>query len=119
MIKQFKKINIQLNIRSTDYNRFQKKLSTGNAQIFQWGWMADYPDAENFYFLLYGANGQVKAGGSGVNASNFENKEYDALFDKMQLMEDSPERPPSLPKWSKLFKSKRLGSPFGIRTLIF
>lgn len=92
MIKQFKKIDIQLNIRSTDYNRFQEKLSTGNAQIFQWGWMADYPDAENFLFLLDSANGQVKTGGSGVNASNFSNAEYDQLFEKMQLMEDSPER---------------------------
>lgn len=106
MIKQFKKINIQLNIRSTDYNRFQEKLSTGNAQIFQWGWMADYPDAENFLFLLYGANGQVKAGGSGVNASNFENKEYDALFDKMQLMEDSPERAAIIAKMVKIVQEQ-------------
>ncbi|MFY9178196.1 MAG: ABC transporter substrate-binding protein [Venatoribacter sp.] len=92
MIKQFAKLNIQLNIRATDYNRFKEKMGNGNAQIFQWGWLADYPDAENFLFLLYGPNGQVKSGGSGVNASNYNNAEYNRLFDKMQLMEDSPER---------------------------
>ena len=26
----------------------------GKHQIFWWGWFADYPDAENFLFLLYG-----------------------------------------------------------------
>lgn len=91
MVKQFAKLNIQLNIRATDYNRFKEKMSLGNAQIFQWGWLADYPDAENFLFLLYGPNSQVKTS-SGVNSSNYNNAEYNRLFDKMQLMEDSPER---------------------------
>ena len=92
MIKQFKKLGIQLNIRGTDYNRFKDKMSTGNAQMFQWGWLADYPDAENFLFLLYGPNGQVVSGGSGVNSTNYNNAEYNRLFESMKLMENSPER---------------------------
>jgi ABC-type transport system substrate-binding protein len=48
--KQFKKINIQLVTRVTDYNRFQEKMINGTGQIFQWGWNADYPDPENFLF---------------------------------------------------------------------
>lgn len=90
--KQFAKLGIQLNIRSTDYNRFKEKMQTGNAQIYRWGWLADYPDAENFMFLLYGPNGQVANGGSGVNSANYQNQQYDRLFNQMQLMEDSPER---------------------------
>ncbi|WP_028294211.1 ABC transporter substrate-binding protein [Oceanobacter kriegii] len=92
LIKQFKKLGIQLNIRGSDYNRFKDKMRSGNAQLFQWGWSADYPDAENFLFLLYSKNGQVITGGSGVNASNFSNAEYDRLFEQMKLMPDSPER---------------------------
>jgi len=92
MIKQFKKLNIQLNVRGTDYNRFKEKMSTGNAQLFQWGWLADYPDAENFMFLLYGPRGQVASNASGVNSTNYNSAEYNRLFEKMQLMEDSPER---------------------------
>ncbi|MEC9315318.1 MAG: ABC transporter substrate-binding protein, partial [Pseudomonadota bacterium] len=61
--KQFRKLNVQLVIRSTDYNRFQDKMRRGQAQIFQWGWNADYPDPENFLFLLYGPNGKVETGG--------------------------------------------------------
>ncbi|MDF1763338.1 MAG: ABC transporter substrate-binding protein [Oleibacter sp.] len=92
LIKQFAKLNIQLNIRGTDYNRFKEKMNTGNAQMFQWGWLADYPDAENFLFLLYGPNGQVVTQGAGVNSSNYNNSEYNRLFEKMKLMENSPER---------------------------
>jgi len=92
IIKQFRNIGIQLNIRATDYNRFQDKMEKGNAQIFFWGWFADYPDPENFLFLLYGPNSRVNSGGSGVNSSNYDNPEYNRLFNKMKTMEDSPER---------------------------
>ena len=42
--KQFDKINVQLVVRSTDYNRFQDKIRKGDTQMFYWGWNADYPD---------------------------------------------------------------------------
>ncbi|WP_423202761.1 ABC transporter substrate-binding protein [Legionella yabuuchiae] len=82
MRKQFAKIGISLNIRATQYNRFQEKMRTGNAQIFTWGWNADYPDPENFLFLLYGPNSKVNYGGA--NAANYQNPEYDRLFDLMK-----------------------------------
>ncbi|MBT7542766.1 MAG: ABC transporter substrate-binding protein [Gammaproteobacteria bacterium] len=88
--KQFKKINIQLVTRVTDYNRFQEKMINGTGQIFQWGWNADYPDPENFLFLLYSKNGKVKFGGE--NASNYSNYEFDKLFLKMKNMENSDNR---------------------------
>jgi len=88
--KQFRKIDLELVIRNTDYNRFQEKMRKGNAQLFQWGWNADYPDPENFLFLLYGPNGKVKHGGE--NAANFDNPEFNRLFNRMKNMENSPER---------------------------
>jgi oligopeptide transport system substrate-binding protein len=87
---QFAKINIQLQVRPTDYNRFQDKIRKGNAQIYEWGWHADYPDPENFLFLLHGAQGKVKS--QGENASNYENAEYDRLFEQMKNMANSAER---------------------------
>lgn len=90
MRKQFQKLNIQLVVRSTDYNRFQDKIRKGNAQIFEWGWNADYPDAENFLFLLYGPQSKVR--NSGENAANYDNTEYDQLFEQMKNMGDGPER---------------------------
>ena len=88
--KQFKKLNIDLVIRSTDYNRFQDKMRNGTAQMFQWGWNADYPDPENFMFLLYGPNSKV--GKSGENSANYDNTEFNALFDRMKNMDNGPAR---------------------------
>ncbi|KTD57905.1 extracellular solute-binding protein [Legionella shakespearei DSM 23087] len=82
MRKQFASIGIELNVRATLYNRFQEKMRTGNAQIYSWGWNADYPDPENFLFQLYSKNGKVKFGGE--NASNYENKTFDRLFEAMK-----------------------------------
>ncbi len=90
MRKQFAKLNIELNIRSTEYNRFQENMRTGAEQIFMWGWNADYPDPENFLFLLYGPNGKVKYGGE--NAANYSNSEFDQLFERMKNMQNSDER---------------------------
>ncbi len=84
--KQFEKLGIKLVIRATDYNRFQEKMRNGHAQIFVWGWNADYPDPENFFFLLYGKNGKVKHGGE--NAVNYHNPQFDALFEKMRHREN-------------------------------
>jgi ABC-type transport system substrate-binding protein len=88
--KQFKKLGIELVIRATDYNRFQEKMRKGAAQIFSWGWNADYPDPENFLFMLYGPN--AKAGKNGENSANYANPEFDALFEQMKNMDNSPER---------------------------
>lgn len=89
-IKQFEKIGVQLAIRATDWNRFQDKIRKGNVQLYFLGWNADYPDPENFLFLLHGPQGKVKT--SGENASNYENAEFDRLFDRMKGMANGPER---------------------------
>ncbi len=90
MRRKLAQINVQLDVRSTDYNRFQEKMRSGVAQMFLWGWVADYPDAENFLFLLYGPN--AKADGGGENAANYSSPEFDALFEKMRFLDDGPEK---------------------------
>lgn len=82
MRKQFARIGIDLNLRATQYNRFQDKMRSGNVQIFSWGWNADYPDPENFLFMFYGTNGRVEYGGE--NSSNYKNSRYDSLFEQMK-----------------------------------
>jgi len=90
MVKQFAKIGVQLEVRATDFNQFQDKVHKGKHQIFWWGWLGDYPDAENFLFLLYGPNSKSK--NEGENTSNYENPEYDRLFQKLQTLDDGPEK---------------------------
>jgi ABC-type transport system substrate-binding protein len=88
--KQLAKLDIQLDIRATDWNRFQEKVRKGNTQLFFLGWNADYPDPENFLFLLHGPKSRAKT--DGENASNYANPEYDKLFDAMKGMGNGPER---------------------------
>jgi oligopeptide transport system substrate-binding protein len=90
MRKQFNKLGIQLIVRATDYNRFREKMLKGTGEIFFWGWNADYPDPENFLFLLYGPNS--KARHNGENASNYQNPLFDELFVKMKNMDNGPRR---------------------------
>jgi ABC-type transport system substrate-binding protein len=87
--KQFSKIGIDLVLRTTDYNRFREKLRTGTAQIFWFGWSADYPDPENFLFLFYGANSAVSD--DGINSTNYNNPEFNKLFKRFKDMPAGPQ----------------------------
>jgi len=90
MRKQFAKLNIQLEIRATDFNQFQDKTLKGKHQLFWAGWLGDYPDAENFLFLLYGPNAKSK--NNGENVANYENPEFDALYRQLQSLDDGPQK---------------------------
>jgi ABC-type transport system substrate-binding protein len=88
--KQLVKLGIQLVLRATDYNQFQQKMANGNAPLFRWGWNADYPDPENFFFLLFGDNAKVGKGGE--NAANYRNPAFDRRFQAMRNQADGPAR---------------------------
>lgn len=88
--KQFAKLGVALNIRATQYNRFQQKMRTGKAQIFSWGWNADYPDPENFLFLFLSSNSKVKH--HGENAANYQSKQFDDWFSQMRDLPDGEQR---------------------------
>lgn len=83
-------IGVRIEDRGTDLSRYRQKRKKGNWQIASGGWLADYPDPENFLFLFYGPNGKVEYGGA--NATNYKSAQYDELFGKMENMRNSPER---------------------------
>ena len=107
MRRQFGLLGIQLDVRVTDYNRFQEKMHRGVVQMYMWGWDADYPDAENFLFLFYGPN--VKAEKGGENASNYINPQYDTLFETMRDLPDGPEKEQVI---GKMIEILRMDSPW-------
>jgi len=90
MVRQFAKLDIQLEVRATDNNQYQDKVRKGKHQVFWSGWNADYPDAENFMFLLYGPNS--KSVSDGENTSNYQNPEYDRLFAQLKALDDGPQK---------------------------
>jgi len=88
--KQLEKLNIRVIPENTDQNQFTEKVLEGNYQMLNWGWVADYPDAENYLFLLYGPNAKLVS--KGENVPNYESPEYDKLFEQMENMTNGPER---------------------------
>jgi ABC-type transport system substrate-binding protein len=100
--KQFAKISVQFEPRQTDWNRFQEKLRKGSTQLFIVGWSADYPDPENFMFLLHGPQSRAKNGGE--NAANYANPEFDALFERMRNMPNGPERQHIIDRMTEIFR---------------
>jgi ABC-type transport system substrate-binding protein len=83
----FERIGIVLRLSFNNGPAFFEKLERGQAQMFFVGWLGDYPDAENFLQCLYGPNAD-----GGPNRANYRNPEFDRLFERARVMEDSPER---------------------------
>jgi oligopeptide transport system substrate-binding protein len=87
-VDAWRKIGLDVEIASTTYNKFQEKVRSNVHQIFQWGWIADYPDPENFLFILTSA----MAEGEAPNSANFRHERFDALFEEMKSRENDAER---------------------------
>ncbi|MFC1497575.1 ABC transporter substrate-binding protein [Verrucomicrobiota bacterium] len=66
---------------------FLRKMERRQCQLYRLGWIADYPDAENFLQLFYGDNESP-----GPNHSNYKNSEFDRIYEKIRVMSNSPER---------------------------
>ena len=64
----------------------RRQAQLGRVQMFSYGWIADYPDGENFLQLF------ITKSIGGANYSLFSNAEFDALYEKAKVMPDSPER---------------------------
>ena len=89
-VNAWRRIGLDVDVKATNYNQFLQKLKVGAYQLYFTGWIADFPDPENFLFLLETSSGRKVSGGS--NYSNFANPEYDALYKKMRSLPNGPER---------------------------
>ena len=104
MKRTFEPLGVQVEFRPADWNRTREKLLTGNSQIYSYGWLADYPDPENFLFLLYGPESPLVCQCDGSNNSNYENPEFDALFARMRLLHPGPERAKLVARMVEMFR---------------
>jgi ABC-type transport system substrate-binding protein len=87
MKAKFAAAGVQLKGDFTDFPTFLKNLERGNTQLYASGWAADYPDAENFYQLMYGKNVAP-----GPNRGSFINTAYDKAYEASRNMVNGPER---------------------------
>lgn len=85
-VRAWRQLGIDVNVDATSYNQFQDKIRRNAYQIFSWGWVGDYPDPENFLFLLW------SEASPHPNSSQFKNARYDELFLKMKARDNDEER---------------------------
>jgi len=82
-------INVTLNIKLCTIEERQEAVNSGVAKIWRAGWIADYPDAENFLALFYGGN--IASSTGMLNRFKYQNDAYDAIYENA-LTESNPEK---------------------------
>ncbi|MCL4371594.1 MAG: peptide ABC transporter substrate-binding protein [Chloroflexi bacterium] len=85
MIKQ--NLGIDIKIQQTEWATFLQDLSTDQKKypMFSLGWVADYPDPQNFLDVLFHSN-------SLDNHTGYSNKEVDALLEQARTEKDQAKR---------------------------
>ena len=79
---QLKEIGVALELRRLDWAAHIKLVDDGSAGFFRQGWIADYPDPENFLTVLFHSR-NVGAPG---NTSRYRNPAVDRLLDEADTM---------------------------------
>jgi len=80
-----KNLGIKVDIQQTEFATYLKDLHRRRFQMFETGWIADYPDPENFLDILFHSQ-------SSNNHSNYSNPEVDALLEKARTETDQAAR---------------------------
>jgi peptide/nickel transport system substrate-binding protein/oligopeptide transport system substrate-binding protein len=85
---QLREVGITLELRRLDWAAHIKVVDEGAVMMFRQGWIADYPDPENFLTVLFHSRNIGAAG----NTSRYRNPELDRLFDQADAMPAGPAR---------------------------
>ena len=77
-------LNISVELSNEEWKTYLQSLKTGKQQIYRMGWVADYPDPDNFMTLMtsYSEN----------NHTGWGSARYDALVEKAGVLSDKKER---------------------------
>ncbi len=81
--QELRSLGIKVEVVINTFPAFLEKARKGQLQFWQGGWVLDYPDAENVLQLLSSQNLPP-----GQNYFNYENSDYDKLFQEARVIED-------------------------------
>jgi ABC-type transport system substrate-binding protein len=79
-------IGLRVVFKSDKKTEIIKASRLGKVQMFESNWVADFPDGENFYQLLYGPNA------GRANYSRFDLPAYNVRYEQARKLPDGPER---------------------------
>ena len=77
-------LNLNVELNNQEWKTYLQRLKTKDVELFRLGWLADYPDPDNFMNLM--------ASFSDNNHTNWKNQEFDKLIVKAMTTEDGPQR---------------------------
>ena len=72
--KQLEQIGLNVKVEISQPAILREWMSQSKVNMFRGSWLADYPDAENYFAVFYSKNG------SPPNYTRFNNAEYDQLY---------------------------------------
>ncbi|HEX9924562.1 MAG TPA: peptide ABC transporter substrate-binding protein [Anaerolineae bacterium] len=80
-------LGLEISVEQSPWPEFLRDLNNPNSpyQMYQLGWIADYPDPQNFLEVLFHSD-------SAQNHGHYSNPELDALLDKARGTQDTEER---------------------------
>ena len=78
-------LGVQVSVRQLEPEIFNYHLKEEADEMFVTGWIADYPDPQNFLDILFHT-------GAEYNTGNYSNTEVDALLDQAGVEPDEPTR---------------------------
>jgi len=100
----YEKIGIKLELDFRTWDAFLKAVNEGRTQLCMLGWVADYPDAQNFLQLFHSSTMRP-----GPNHSAYSNPEYDKAYDRAMAASDEETR---LAAWRECQEIIREDSPW-------
>lgn len=74
-------LGINIKIEQMQFAQHLENLETGKATFWRAGWIADYPDPENFLNLLYGGHVPAELSTKAyINAMRYQSESFDSTF---------------------------------------
>ncbi|MEE8142031.1 MAG: ABC transporter substrate-binding protein, partial [Planctomycetota bacterium] len=93
-----RKVGIPIRLKQLDWGAYIQAADAGEPAFFRLGWVADYPDPENFLYFLFHSNNKGPQG----NVTFYDQPEVDRLIDasyeetdrkkRLQLLGEAEER---------------------------
>jgi len=77
--------NLEIEVRQPDYNDFRSGLAARQFQMYIFGWVADYPDPDNFLRALLGT-------GSAFNEVGYNSTQFDEAMKQADQLNDGQKR---------------------------
>jgi len=82
------RIGVNINLHQLEWASFLEAVDAGEPSFFQLTWLADYPDPENFLYVLLHSSQWGPPG----NSTRYSNPEFDRLVDEAGRVTDQERR---------------------------